>query len=295
MITRVEQPIWSPPEGVDMTAVGAALMRARHLLVDGEPKVFRDDFAARLLGVTEGIVRGPMRGAPVPTGNKAITAAWVLRSRYTEDCLEAARERGIRQYVILGAGLDSFALRHAATPNNHTVFEVDAAQTQEWKRKRLDELGIKAPKNLRFAACDFETTSIETALAGAQFRSAERTFLSWLGVTQYLTREAIDATLNWAARLAPGSELVLTFVPPSPEMIETGKRISTATGVHFATFFTPEEMAATLRTAGFAETEHFSPELAQRTYFKGRSDGLSAPNVEQLMRARNTPTLPRAP
>ncbi len=172
---------------------------------------------------------------------------------------------------------------------------MDTARAQEWKRKRLAELGIKAPKNLRFAACDFETTSIETALAGAKFRSDERAFLSWLGVTQYLTREAIDATLNWAAHLAPGSELVLTFVPPSPEMIETGKRISTATGAHFATFFTPEEMAAMLRTAGFAETEHFSPELAQRTYFKGRSDGLNAPNVEQLMRARNTPTLLRAP
>lgn len=97
MFTHMEQPIWSPPEGVDMTAVGAALMRARHLLVDGEPKVFKDDFAARLLGVTEGIVRGPMPGVPVPTRNKAISAAWALRSRYTEDCLEAARERGIRQ------------------------------------------------------------------------------------------------------------------------------------------------------------------------------------------------------
>lgn len=280
-------PIWSPPEGVDMTAVGAALMRARHLLVDGEPKVFKDDFAARLLGVPESVVRGPVPGVPVPTGNKAIAAAWVLRSRYAEDCLKAARERGVTQYVILGAGLDSFALRHAASPSDLTVFEVDAPRTQEWKRKRLAELGIETPKNLRFAPCNFERTSLAVALAGAAFRSDEPAFLSWLGVTQYLTRGSIDVTLRWAARLAPGSELVLTFVPPSPEMIETGTRISAATGANFATFFTPEKMTATLRTAGFAEAEHFSPELAQRTYFDGRSDGLSAPNVEQLMRARN--------
>jgi methyltransferase (TIGR00027 family) len=224
----------------------------------------------------------------VPTGNNAITAAWVLRSRYTEDCLEAARERGVRQYVILGAGLDSFALRAATTASDLTVFEVDAPRTQQWKRKRLTELGLEFPKNLRLAPCNFETMSVEVALAGTEFRPREPAFLSWLGVTQYLTRDAIAATLQWAARLAPGSELVLTFVPPSAEMIEVGRRISAATGVNFATFFTADQMATMLRTAGFAEAEHFSPERAQRTYFEGRSDGLSAPEVEQLMRARTT-------
>ncbi len=286
MTAGVAQSAWPPPDGVDMTAVGAALMRARHLLVDGEPKVFKDEFAIRLAGASEDVARGLVPGAPVPAGNTAITAALVLRSRYAEDCLAAARRRGLSQYVILGAGLDSFALRHAATPGDLVVFEVDAPRTQEWKRKRVAELGLALPGNLRFAPCDFENTSVEIALAHAAFRFAEPAFLCWLGVTQYLTRDAIDATLKWAARLVPGSELVLTFVVPSPEMIEVGKKISAAAGVNFATFFTADEMTALLHNAGFAETEHFTPERAQRTYFEGRSDGLRAPDVEQLMRAR---------
>lgn len=130
-------------------------------------------------------------------------------------------------YVILGAGLDSFALRHAATPSELAVFEVDAPRTQDRKRRRLAELGLELPGNLRFAPCDFE-------------------------------------------------------------MLEVGKRISAAAGVNFATFFAPDEMAGVLRDAGFAETEHFSPERAQPTYFEGRADGLRAPDAELLMRARTS-------
>ena len=161
--------MWSPPECVDMTAVGAALMRARHLLVDGEPKVFNDEFAIRLVGAPRTSSEGPMTGVPLATGNTATTAAWVLRSRMQKTVLKPLAGAG---YVILGAGLDSFALRHAATPSELAVFEVDAPRTQDRKRRRLAELGLELPGNLRFAPCDFEMLEVGkriSAAAGVNF------------------------------------------------------------------------------------------------------------------------------
>src|SRR5262249_1214461 len=148
-----------------------------------------------------------------------------LRGRYTEDRLAVARAR-FNQYVILGAGLDSYALRHAADLNELNVFEVDDAPVQAWKQARLEALGLQVPGQLRFAPFDFERQSIPAALADAGFASEAPAFISWLGVTQYLSPGSVNDTLRWAASCAPGSEIVLTFVVPGPEAEEEKKLLS---------------------------------------------------------------------
>ena len=261
------------PRGVHQTAIGAAGVRASHLLRDGEPKIMRDDLALPLSGLSqeEAVAMSPT------------SAAWVLRSRYTEDRLAVSLAR-LNQYVILGAGLDSYALRHAADLNELIVFEVDDPPMQVWKQGRLKALGLEVPTQLRFAPCDFERQSIADALADAGFASEAPAFISWLGVTQYLSPASVNHTLRWAASCVPGSEIVLTFIVPGPEA-EAEKKFLAARNVDFSTFFTPDQMTRGLREAGFAQIEHFPPEQANDAYFNGRSDGLRAPTGERLVSA----------
>jgi methyltransferase (TIGR00027 family) len=188
------------------------------------------------------------------------------------------------QYVILGAGLDSYALRHAADLNELIVFEVDDPALHAWKQARLRTLGLETPKQLRFAPRDFERCSVTEALAVAGFAPEKPAFTSWLGVTQYLSTASINNTLRWAASCAPGSEIVLTFVVPGPEA-EAEKALLASMNVDFTTFFTPDQITDVLRDAGFHQIEHFPPEKANDIYFDGRTDGLRAPTLEQLVSA----------
>lgn len=269
----------SPPiAGVHRTAVGAAVVRASHLFRDGEPKILRDEFALLLSGVSQEEAVAML--APFAHNT---SAGWVLRSRYTEDRLAAARAR-LNQYVILGAGLDSYALRHAADLNELIVFEVDDPPMQVWKQARLKALGLEAPRQLRFAPCDFERSSIADALAVVGFAPEAPALISWLGVTQYLSPASVSDTLRWAAGCAPGSEIILTFIPPGPDA-EAEKALLAARNIDFATFFTSDDMTAVLRDAGFRQIEHFPPEQANKVYFCGRSDGLRAPTLERLVSA----------
>jgi methyltransferase (TIGR00027 family) len=208
----------------------------------------------------------------------------VLRSRYAEDRLAAARTR-LNQYVILGAGLDSYALRHAPDLDNLTVFEVDAPPIQTWKQARLQALELEAPPQLRFAPCDFERSSVSDALAAAGFAPGAPAFISWLGVTQYLSAASISDTLRWAAGCGPGAEIVLTFVVPGPEAEREKALLASHMNVAFSTFFTPDQMTDVLQKAGFHRVEHFTPEQADSVYFHGRSDGLRAPTLERLVSA----------
>jgi methyltransferase (TIGR00027 family) len=214
------------------------------------------------------------------------TAAWVLRSRYAEDRLAAARARlHLHQYVILGAGLDSYALRHAADLSNLTVLEVDDPPIKIWKRARLKALGLEAPPQFRFALCDFERDPIANALAAAGFVPEAPAFISWLGVTQYLSVASVGDTLRWAAGCAPRSEIVLTFVLPGPEAERERALLVIMLNIDFSTFFTPDQMTDVLRQAGFRQIEHFTPEQADSLYFHGRSDGLRASTLERLVSA----------
>jgi methyltransferase (TIGR00027 family) len=188
------------------------------------------------------------------------------------------------QYVILGAGLDSYALRHAAVLNELIVFEVDGPPMQDWKQARFTALGLDAPQQLRFAPCDFERTSIADALAVAGFEPKAPALISWLGVSQYLSPTSVSDTLRWAASCAPQSMVILTFVTPGPAA-EAEKARFAAVDVKFESFFTPDQMTGVLRQAGFRRIEHFSPEQANSAYFLGRSDGLQAPTFERLVSA----------
>ena len=151
-------------------------------------------------------------------------------------------------------------------------------------RPNLEHWGSRRQDQLRFTPCDFEHNSIAEALADAGFALEAPAFISWLGVTQYLSPASIGDTLRWATGCAPGSEIVLTFVVPGPEA-EAEKALLARMNVKFTTFFTPDQMTGMLREAGFRQIEHFPPEQANEVYFGGRSDGLCAPTLERLVSA----------
>lgn len=267
---------------VHRTAVSAAAMRAAHQLRAAEPKIFIDDFALRLAGLTEEQAIAMAEPAEQANG-KGAAVTWALRSRFAEDRLAAARDR-LSQYVILGAGLDSYALRMDERLGSMLVYEVDDPPFQSWKRQRIEAEALPLPNQLRFVPCDFEHTSLSQALGIAAFDDSAPCFVSWLGVTQYLTREAIADTLRWAAARAEGSEIVLTFVVPGPRA-ELLKRASAQLGLNFSTFFSPEDMTGMLRSAGFNRIDHLTPARANEIYFARRTDGLQASEHELLVSA----------
>jgi methyltransferase (TIGR00027 family) len=267
----------TPLSGVHGTAFSAAALRAWHTLVGGEPKIFCDDLALALTGMDEAQVVAFGQSVAAASASTA-----TLRSRFTEDHLATAHDR-LNQYVVLGAGLDSYALRMGRGLGNMTVFEVDDPPFQQWKRQRIHDLGLDPPSQLRFVPCDFESTSIAEALAASGFAADKACFISWLGVTQYLTRDAVTDTLRWAGERPKGSELVLTYLESSRAV---NLRIGAAkSGIALLSDFTTSEMTAMVEAAGFSRIEHLSPEEAEERYFQGRSDGLRAPEIQRLLRA----------
>jgi len=205
---------------------------------------------------------------------------WVcVRARLPEDIVERAFGNGVRQYVILGAGLDSFAYRRTDLLTELRVFEVDHPASQAWKRQRLKEMGVRPPPNLTYAPIDFEHQTLRRGLATAGFDFAEPAVFSWIGVTMYLTVEAIRATLATIATCAPGTRIVLTYNQPLSALHGIGQELdkairafATEAGEPFLSLFVPKEIEALLTEMGFAEIMHFGPEEAIRTYFPGRSD-----------------------
>jgi methyltransferase (TIGR00027 family) len=263
---------------VHRTAFSAAALRAAHSLRGAAPKIFNDELALLLTGMTEEEVVALATRVPAASASTCI-----LRSRFTEDLLAVARGR-VDQYVILGAGLDSYALRMRTQLDQLIVFEVDDPTFQTWKRRRIETLGMTLPPQLRFVPCDFENTSLPEALAASGFAHTEPCFISWLGVTQYLTRAAVRETLRWAAARPLGSEIVLTFLETNAQA-EGLKSAMAAHGVDVLSHFTPAEMSAMLREAGFACIEHLTSLEANERYFQHRSDGLRAPEIQRLVRA----------
>jgi methyltransferase (TIGR00027 family) len=259
---------------IHRTAVAVAAIRAAHLIRDGDPKVLRDTYALALTGWSESQALAVADSAKA--GLPSMYTTWICRGRYTEDRLVLARERGVRQYVVLGAGLDSFALRNANVLDDLVVYEVDDPPMQEWKRWRMAQLGLTPPPTLRFVPCDFETQNLPDALAASGFDTRARAFVSWLGVTQYLTSAAITETLRWAAGLADGSEILVAYLVPSAEVDSARAR-----GMPFDSFFLPEEMEAMLDGAGL-RVEHVALDDLDRRYFQDREDGLRNPTGERL-------------
>ncbi|MBF6266279.1 class I SAM-dependent methyltransferase [Nocardia farcinica] len=268
----------------DSTAVRVALWRALHVLHDPAPHVFDDLAGLRLADPEDGWRCRPDMD-PARTG--PMRAGIVARARFVEDLL-ALQE--VDQYVVLGAGLDTLALRQPEFARRLTIVEVDQPEPQEWKRRRLVELGHGIPERLRLVPVDFEVDSWWERLRAAGFDPGRPALVASTGVTMYLSRAANIATLEQLARLAPGSTFVTTFLLPldqvGPEeqqlrrFAEDGARHS---GTPFVSFFRPAELVDLARAAGFTDARHISAADLTARYFADRPDGLRPAESEQIM------------
>jgi methyltransferase (TIGR00027 family) len=198
----------------------------------------------------------------------------------------------VRQYVLLGAGLDTFAYRQPAWASSLRIFEVDHPGSQLWKRERLGEAKVGVPANLTFVPVDFERASPRQGLSAAAFDFGAATFLSWLGVTQYLTLEAIEQTLGFVLSLPRGSEIAFEFIVPGDllpadeaAVFEALAARAADIGEPWLTRFRPHELRTKLLAMGFCEVIHLSPQEANDRYFRGRRDGLAAWSAAQMIRA----------
>jgi methyltransferase (TIGR00027 family) len=266
-------------------------MRALHQTMDDDPKILADPIAPRLIDANDKDQRwlAPLVNHPFA---KQWRAGFALRSRYSEDCLAGGMERGLKQYVILGAGLDTFAYRQPPWVGALHIFEVDHPITQEWKRDRLAAADIAIPSNLTFVPIDFESDSLPDALGSAGFASDAATLCSWMGVTQYLSTDALDATLGFLLSLPRSSEIVFSFILPQEALSGVEAKAMTiaadtaaAAGEPFLTRLDPDELGVKLRSMGFSRVIHLAPEEAHERYFRNRRDGLKERCGEQLMRA----------
>jgi len=272
----------------DSTAVRVALWRALHLRVDPPPHVLEDDLGLRLAAPDEGWRRRPDMD---PATTMLFRASIVARARFIEDLVIDQASRGVGQYVILGAGLDTFAQRQPEIGSRLTVFEVDQPGHQAWKRQRLNELGFGIPKWLQLVPVDLAAgESWQERLAAVGFDVEQPAVVASSGVSMYLTKEANEATLRQVAALASGSTLVTTFILPleltDPEvrpgfqMAAEGARRS---GTPFISFFTPADMLAMAQEAGFRQSRHVSAVTLTQRYFAGRTDGLRTVSAEELV------------
>ena len=272
----------------DNTAVRTALWRALHVEVDSPPHVFEDEVGLKLVAPSDEW-RNRLDMSPF---TRPFRASIVARARFVEDLVTEQVARGIGQYVILGAGLDTFAQRRPGLASRLLVFEIDQPGPQEWKRQRLVDLGLGIPSFLRLVPVDFEAGDTWwERLVTSGFDSSRPAVVASTGVSMYLTKEAIAATLRRVAALATGSTFAMSFMLPielvDPEVrfgVERAAEGARASGTPFISFFTPTDMLALARDAGFKEVQHVSAAMLAQRYFAGRTDGLRPPdNSEELL------------
>ncbi len=272
----------------DSTAVRVALWRAMHVQVDAPPHVLEDEVGLQLAAPDD-----DWRGRPDmhPQGTSPFRAAIVARARFIEDLVTEEVGHGVTQYVILGAGLDTFAERRLDIASRLTVFEVDQPSAQAWKRQRLMDLGFGVPEWLRLVPVNFEVGgSWWERLASAGFDRKKSAVVVSTGVSMYLSKDANMATLCEVGELAEGSTFVMTFLLPGDllddtdraglQMAEKGAR---ASGTPFVSFYSPDEILALARDAGFQGATHVPGEALAERYFSHRTDGLRASSGEDLL------------
>lgn len=271
----------------DNTAVRTALWRALHIQVDANPLILEDDIGLKLIAPPE-----DWQQRPDMKFTKRLRASIVARSRYIEDFVTEQCRLGISQYVILGAGLDTFAQRRRDIASRLHLYEIDQPDTLTWKRQRLVELGFGIPGYLHFVPVNFETSSWWKELLKAGFDIRKPAVVACTGVTLYLTKEAIISTLKQIATLASGSTLAMTFYlpiglldeedKPMQEIAEKGAR---AAGTPFVSFFTPHEILNLARETGFKEAKTISTSELEQLYFSGRTDNLTPASGEVFLLA----------
>ena len=236
-------------KGPSQTAVWTAMLRAAHYLLDAEPKILADPFARIFAGFSsDGELLKTLDALAYPDYAR-MRALFALRNRYAEDELEQAVRRGTSQYIILGAGWDSFAYRRPDLMRTLEVYEVDHPASQALKRERVAELGIETPATLHYVPIDFERETLDEGLAAGGVNRHALAFFSWLGVTQYLTPEAVLRTLGEiAAVAAPGSELVFQFVVPAATLSGEEGAVVTAYATRAAGIGEPWLSSSSLET-----------------------------------------------
>jgi methyltransferase (TIGR00027 family) len=257
-----------------MTAVARGLHRE-----EAPPHVLDDPFATAFAGNDGHDLRARLLKA-LPRDDLLAFSRWVcVRTRWPEDIVEAAMGSGVGQYVILGAGLDSFAYRRRDLLQQLRVFEVDDPDMQAWKRRRLRRMAISVPDRVTFAGIDFERKTLAEGLTTAHFDMQMPAVFSWIGVTMFLTLDAINATLSTIARCAPGTRVVLTYNRRTEALDSEAASISTViaaiaadVGEPFVSLFEPDEIERLLRDHQFTDIVHFGPDDARRCYFPGRTD-----------------------
>jgi methyltransferase (TIGR00027 family) len=286
-------------KGPSQTAIRTAMRRAAHYLLDAEPKILADGFARALAGFSsdEEFLRA---FEAVPNAHISwLRMSFALRNRLAEDELATAVKQGTTQYIILGAGLDSFAYRQPDLVRLLDVYEVDHPASQAWKRERVAALGIPVPPTLHYAPVDFEGVSLTKGLTAAGLKRHEPAFFTWLGVTQYLTRDAVLRTLCEVAALsAAESTLVMEFLAPPWTLDDKDAALayslaeaSAKVGEPWLSFFTSDDMQDVLAQAGFRSVQHFGPAEAFDRYLRGRTDGARLPGYFRMAKATTRPDL----
>lgn len=274
----------------DSTAVRVALWRALHVEVDSPPHVLEDQIGLQLAAPDTGWRSRPDMD---PNFSRSFRASIVGRARLIEDLVIEQVAQGVDQYVILGAGLDTFAQRRAGIASRLTIYEVDQPGPQAWKQKRLRELGLGIAPWLRFVPVDFETESWWQELLPTGFDAHRPAIVASTGVSLYLTREANFATLRQLATLAPGSTLAMSYLLPielaEPQEragFEAAKRGAQASGTPFLSFFTPADIVGLAREAGFREARTVSAADLIDRYFASRTDSLRPGSSEEFLVAK---------
>jgi methyltransferase (TIGR00027 family) len=271
----------------ESSAARVALWRALHVELDAPPHVLDDRIGLELVAPEPDWRQRPDMNEYATSG---VRASIVARARFIEDLVADSARDGVDQYVLLGAGVDTFAERRPDIASRLTVFEVDQPQPQAWKQQRLAELGFGPPEWLRFVPVDFEVDSWREALLDNGFDAERPAVVASLGVSMYLTRDTTVATLSQTAALAPGSTLAMTFIQPL-ELVDPVERAlhqatnaaARASGTPFVSYYAPDEILAMARDAGFASVRHVTADDYSERYFAGRADGLRPFTTEELL------------
>jgi methyltransferase (TIGR00027 family) len=278
------------------TALGVAMRRAAHQLLD-RPLVFEDPLALRILGPQYGErLHATLDEHRTRRISRALRAFLAVRGRLTEDLLAEAVAAGVTQYVVLGAGLDTFAYRNPHP--NLRVFEVDFPATQVWKRQMVETAGIAVPPSLTYAPCDFAKQSVGDALAAAGIDASRPVFCSWLGVTMYLEREAVLATVQSLMPFirAPGGLVFDYRLSPSALPLISralfwfiGRRVARRVeraGEPFISSFAPGDLTASVQAVGASVATDMTPAELNARYLAHRADGLTLGPVGRMMVVR---------
>lgn len=270
------------------TALGVAYIRAAHQILDRPPLLFADPVAIKLLGPdTADAIHGMIERHQNPYG-RGLRSHVCLRSRFAEDTLAEEVGLGARWYVLVGAGFDTFAYRQPAWAKTLRIVEVDHPATQQAKRQMLAAADLRPPENLSFASVDFNTESLGDVLARLAIPVDDSVVFSWLGVTMYLSEEAIRRSLDAMAAVSRRASVTLTFRQPPDPSVPSDKVLDdmvAGLGEPFVSSFTEEAIAAVLRECGFGKADFLTPQKAAERYYTPPREGLPAPRHSMIVHA----------